>query len=289
VSREAGQLIVAAFNEKKHIAIKTNQLDIVTETDKQAEAHIIRAIQQLYPTHAFIGEESHDTPGQYHITDSPTWVIDPIDGTNNFVHSLPFVCVAIGVLVRREMAVAVIHAPILGETFTAIRGRGAYLTNHPVYPPLPASLATLPPAPTADSHRLSTSAITALNAAAVITELGYDRSAAGMHTALERLRLLCCGHSMQSLRSYGSCALNMCYVAVGRAEAYYEGRDAMIGPKPWDSGAAALIVRESGGCVYDTNGGTYDMCSGRVLACNNEEMARLLIDVFQQVKAYVEQ
>ena len=209
MSREAGQLIVAAFNDKKAVQVKSNILDIVTETDQQAEAHIIRAVQQLYPTHAFIGEESHTTPGEYHITDRPTWVIDPIDGTNNFVHSLPFVCVAIGVMVKREMAVAVIHAPILGETFTAIRGRGAYLTNHPIYTQLPLQLASLPPIPTPDSHRLTTSSITSLSAAAIITELGYDRSAAGMHTALERLRLLCCHHSMQSLRSYGSCALNM--------------------------------------------------------------------------------
>ena len=63
----------------------------------------------------------------------------------------------------------------------------------------------------------------------------------------------------------------------------------MVGPKPWDSGAAALIVRESGGCVYDTNGSAYDMCSGRVLACSNEEMARTVLAVFQQVKPYVEQ
>ena len=110
-----------------------------------------------------------------------------------------------------------------------------------------------------------------------------------MHTALERLRLLCCAHSMQSLRSYGSCALNMCYVAAGRAEVYYEGRDRLVGPKPWDSGAAALVVRESGGCVYDTNGGAYDMCSGRVMACNNEEMARVMIAVFEQVKPLAEQ
>ena len=209
MSREAGQLIVAAFSDNKSIQIKSNILDIVTDTDKQAEANIIRAVQQLYPTHAFIGEESHATPGQYHITDSPTWVIDPIDGTNNFCHQLPFVCVAIGVMVRREMVVAVIHAPILGETFTAIRGRGAYLTNHPIYQHQPAPLDSLRSIPNTSSHRLTTSTITSLNAAALITELGYDRSADGMHTALERLRLLCCQHSLQSLRSYGSCALNM--------------------------------------------------------------------------------
>ena len=77
-------------------------------------------------------------------------------------------------------------------------------------------------------------------------------------------------------------------MAAGRAESYYEGRDVMVGPKPWDSGAAALIVRESGGCVYDTNGSSYDMCSGRVLASNNEEVAKLMIAVFHQVQPFIE-
>ena len=184
VSREAGQLIVAAFNDKKHVVVKSNILDIVTDTDKQAEAHIIRSVQQLYPTHAFIGEESHSTPGEYNITDSVTWVIDPIDGTNNFVHSLPFVCVAIGVLVQREMVVAVIHAPILGETFTAIRGRGAFLTNHSIYPHQPAD--SLPHIPSATSHRLATSTMTQLNTAAVITEVGDTHTTmATAHLSME--------------------------------------------------------------------------------------------------------
>ena len=91
------------------------------------------------------------------------------------------------------------------------------------------------------------SSIESLSRAAVITELGYDRSVLGVGRQLERLRLLCTRHSLQSLRSYGSCALNMAYVSAGRAEAYYEGVDSHVGPKPWDSAAAALLGDGGGG------------------------------------------
>lgn len=283
LSHQAGSLILSAFNSSKSITIKSNPLDIVTETDKQAEQLIIAAIRQRFPSHAFIAEESFTgPPGVYDITDTPTWIIDPVDGTNNFVHSLPSVCVSIALMIGKEVVIGVVHAPVLGETFTSIKGQGSYLTNHAIYSSTPSS--PPPSLPSSSSHRLSVSTITSLSSAAVITELGYDRAPLNIQRQLQRLRLLTTVHSLQSLRSYGSCALNLCYVACGRAEAFYEGMDAVIGPKPWDSAAAALIVREAGGVMSDTTGAAFNMCSGRVLGANNQTIAQLIIDVCREVE-----
>ena len=284
LSYQGGALILAAFYQRKAVTVKSNELDIVTETDRQVEALLIASIRARFPHHRFIAEESHATPGHYDLTEEPTWIIDPVDGTNNFVHSLPFVCVSIGVMVKRELVVGVVHAPVLGETFTAIRGRGAFLTNHSVYAAAATSTPPESSLPSSASHRLCTSPLTALSECAVLTELGYDRSVSGIGRQLERLRALTTRHSLQSLRSYGSCALNMCYVAAGRAEAYYEGLDSIVGPKPWDSAAAAVIVLEAGGVLRDFNGGAFDMTSGRVIAANNDVVAQLIVDVCAQVE-----
>ena len=288
LSHAAGALILSAFHSSnKSVSIKTNPLDIVTDTDKTAEALIIAGVRARYPHHRFIAEESHSTPGLYELSEETTWIIDPVDGTNNFVHALPFVCVSIAVMLHRQVQVAVVHAPVLGETFTAIRGQGAHLSHHAVYPsPTTATDAASPSfgTPSGPPERLCVSSITQLSSAAVLTELGYDRSTSGIHRQLERLRLLCTRHSLQSLRSYGSCALNMCYVAAGRGEAYYEGLDSSVGPKPWDSAAAALVLTEAGGLVADTNGGAFDFTLGRVLAANNQSIAAVILDVCKEVE-----
>jgi len=270
LAHRAGVLISTHYNEKKLISVKSNILDIVTETDQACEKMIIDAVNQSYPDHLFIAEESHSTPGVYDITDAVTWIVDPIDGTNNFVHAMPFVCVSIGIMINKKMMIGIVHNPIMKETFHAIKGEGAFITTYHN-----TSINTIPITP---------SPITALNQSAVITELGYDRSSAGISLQLDKLRALTVDHSLQSLRSYGSCALNMCFVAMGRCEAYYEGVDQFIGPKPWDMAAAMLIVREAGGVVIDPLGGELDLCKGRVLAANHQTMGEKISNILQEVQ-----
>ena len=284
LARDAGRLILSAFYSSKRVTVKSNILDIVTETDQQAEQLIIAGVRRRFPHHRFVAEESHSTAGEYALQEGVTWVIDPVDGTNNFVHQLPFVAVSIGVCVAGRVEAAVVHAPVLGETFSAVRGEGAFLTNHPVYAEAEPDSAAAPVLPCAASQRLRTSSVESLSSAAVLTELGYDRSPLGIALQLARLRLLTVGHSLQSLRSYGSCALNMCYVAAGRCEGFYEGRDRLLGPKPWDVSAGWLIVQEAGGEVLDLTGQDFDMTAGRVLAVNGKEIARQMVAVFREAE-----
>lgn len=257
LAREAGDLILAAFNDKdKRITSKSSAVDVVTETDKACEALIIRGVRERYPDHRFIAEESFVDEGRgYDFTDAPTWIIDPVDGTTNFVHSFPFTCVCVGVAVGREVVVGVVHNPVMRQTYTAVRGRGAFLNGEPIRP----------------------SPVTEWGSALLCMEFGYERRPEGVDRNLAKIRALLVDGGVQGIRSLGSCALNMCGVASGSLDAYYEGVDLEQGPKPWDIAAASLVVTEAGGVVRDVNGDALDMCSGRILCANNAGMADTLV------------
>lgn len=124
--KEAGQK-VRTFTTKKHSA------DLVTETDKQVEKLLVEGLQKKYPDHVYIGEEgtSGTTAGQK-LTDKPTWIIDPIDGTINFVHGLPYVCISVGFWLNKMPELAICYNPIMNWRFTARRNHGAYLNGIPI-------------------------------------------------------------------------------------------------------------------------------------------------------------
>ena len=255
----AGEKIAGFFHDRnKSLSTKSASIDVVTETDKACEALIIGGIRERYPTHHFIAEESH--AGDYDWTDEPTWIIDPIDGTTNFVHAFPFTCVSIALAIKKEVVVAVVHNPIMHETFHAVRGSGAFLNGE---------------------QRLAVRPAEDLSQSVVITEFGYDRTPEGVEMMVNTLRNLLLQGNVRALRSLGTCALNMCSVAMGRANLYYEGRDTSFGPKPWDSAAGSLIVTEAGGFVFDTSGGEFDMFSGRVVAACSEEFAKVTLSHVQ--------
>ena len=146
------------------------------------------------------------------------------------------------------------------------------------------SSASSPSSPVSLSDYLTLAVSLSHAAGALILSAFHSRKSVSGIRQLERLRLLCTRHSLQSLRSYDSCSINVCYVAAGRAEAYYEGYDPIVGPKPWDSAAAALILTEAGGLVADTNGGAFDLTQGRVLAANNRTIAQVIIDACTEVE-----
>eukprot|EP01083_Nonionella_stella_P035580 97074_1 len=255
LAKDAGKLIKRSFGEKRLLKTKSNSADTLTETDGKCEALILEGLAKHFPTHKVIAEESHT--GSFDISDSPTWFVDPIDGTNNFVHSFPLTCVSIGLMVDRKVVVGVVHNPIMDETFHAVVGKGAFLNG----------------------EKIQVSAIADVTGALVSTELGYDRTPDGIDLVLGNIRKLL-EAKLQSFRSLGSCALNMCGVACGRIDVFYEGRDSTWGPKPWDLVASALIVTEAGGQVCDwRGGGTLDWTQGRILASNGklkEQMVKLL-------------
>ena len=153
----AGAEIKAAWHETRDVEYK-GTVDLVTATDKKCEDLIFQRLQAAFPTHAFVGEESvAAADGKLpEITDAPTWFVDPLDGTTNFVHGFPFSCVSVGLAVNRVPVLGVVVNPILGETFAAVKGRGATLNGASIH----------------------VSSVTDLGKALVATEIGVGRDAA---------------------------------------------------------------------------------------------------------------
>jgi len=184
------------------------------------------------------------------MTDDPTWLVDPVDGTNNFVHKLPMVTVSIAVYVVKKPVAAVVYNPITKEMFTATVGGGAYLNGQPI----------------------RVSGVSAIDKAAVATEAGYDRSEEGTALQLARLNTMYRAQ-LQSLRMHGCCTFNLTSIACGRLDGYFEGRNVQQGPKPWDWAAGALIVQEAGGVMCSIEGGELDIFSGRGVAASSPQLA----------------
>ncbi|XP_054789690.1 inositol-phosphate phosphatase-like [Prosopis cineraria] len=238
-AQEAGEIIRKSFYQTKNVEHK-GQVDLVTETDKACEDLIFNHLGKLYPTHKFIGEETSAVLGATELTDEHTWIVDPLDGTTNFVHGFPFVCVSIGLTIQKVPTVGVVYNPILNELFTAIRGRGAFLNGNPI----------------------KASSQTELISSLLATEIGTKRDKETIDVCTNRINTLL--FKVRSVRMAGSCAMNLCGVACGRLDACFE-----LGfGGPWDVAGAAVIVREAGAEVYDPSGKDFDLTSQRVAASN---------------------
>ncbi|XP_049395910.1 inositol monophosphatase 2 [Solanum stenotomum] len=239
-AKKAGEIIRRGFYKSKHVEHK-GVVDLVTETDKACEDLIFNHLKQCFPSHKFIGEETTAAAsGDFELTDEPTWIVDPLDGTTNFVHGFPFVCVSIGLTIEKKPVVGVVYNPIIDEIFTAIDGRGAFLNGKPI----------------------KVSSESQLIKALVATEVGTNRDKAIVDATTGRINRLL--FKVRSLRMSGSCALNLCGVACGRLDLFYE----IEFGGPWDVAAGALIVKEAGGLVLDPSGSEFDLTARRVAATN---------------------
>ncbi|CAG0925936.1 unnamed protein product, partial [Notodromas monacha] len=206
------------FDSDKRVEIKTSSIDLVTEYDKKVEAFIFAAIAKRYPSHKLIGEETTagSESGRNDFTDYPTWILDPIDGTMNFVHTFPHVAVSIGVTYEKEAVIGVIYNPILDQMYAARKGCGATLNNNPI----------------------SVSKTTELSNALIFLEIGYAKdSEKGTCVAKNFETFL---SQVHGLRCTGSAALQMCLIAQGAADAY-----AAFSLHVWDTAAGVVIVREA--------------------------------------------
>lgn len=239
-AKDAGAVIATAWDQAKSVEHK-GVMDLVTETDKQCEALILNMIRDAFPDHCFIGEEGSAAQGfTAELTAAPTWMVDPVDGTTNFVHRFPFSCVSIGLAVDHIVVLGVVFNPILDELFHAVRGDGAFLNG----------------------KRITVSDTADLQSAVFATEIGTRRDEPFLDAAFGRMRAL--AKESRSVRACGSCALNLCSVAMGRLDAYYE-----IGlGGPWDLAAGSLVLEEAGGKVLDPAGGPFNVMSRRVLGTN---------------------
>lgn len=127
------QLIKEKISEQKRIETKSCEIDFVTETDQQVEKLLIEGLSNQFPDHKFIGEETVSSGGQCNLTNAPTWIIDPIDGTMNFVHTFPHSCVSIGLFIDSLPQIGIIYNPMIEQLFTAIKGKGAYLNGRRIH------------------------------------------------------------------------------------------------------------------------------------------------------------
>lgn len=216
--------------EKLKVEVKGHN-DYVSEADRAAEEVIIEVIHKHYPDHAILGEESGSSG------DSDTvWIIDPLDGTTNFLHGFPVYCVSIGVQIKGRMEHAVVYDPTREELFTASRGAGAQL----------------------DGRKIRVSGQLQLERALVGTGFPFRQAETDMDPYLGMLKKVV--QNTSGLRRPGAAALDLCYVAAGRLDAFWE-----TGLAPWDLAAGSLIIRESGGIITELDGGEHFMKSGSVL------------------------
>lgn len=222
IAKEAGEIIKKAFNsyQCENLEFKDdNAADLVTSTDKQVELLIKQHFISKFPSYKVIGEESVNGTLNPSI---PTWIIDPIDGTTNFVHGLPFICVSIALVFKHSPIVAVVFNPILNECYTAIKNQGAFLNNVR----LPLKFKAFP---------------ISLSECLACSEFGSDRRREQMTIKTNTIDKIL-NSPARGLRAFGSAALQSCFVARGSLDFFWEA-----GIHCWDIAAGMLIVQESGG------------------------------------------
>jgi len=237
-ARGAGELIrnvLHGDSQRSEIALtKSNTVDLVTETDQKCEELVMSIIRHAYPEHVIIGEESSGT-GKYTLTDVPTWTVDPIDGTTNFVHHLSLSCVIIAYLCNKEVCIGVVYDPMADELFSATQGGGAFLERGARMP-----------------TQIRVSDTKAIPQAVISMDPGYGRDAEAVDrfTACQAALLK---KGLRNVRTVGSTGLNMAWVACGRLDAGFEqgSWELGLGPKIWDFSAGKLLVEEAGGVTRD--------------------------------------
>ncbi|GBM47239.1 Inositol monophosphatase 1 [Araneus ventricosus] len=243
LAQTAGEVIRKAIDEKKNVETKASAVDLVTETDKKVEELLRAGFSSHFPDHCFIGEESEGGK----LTDAPTWIIDPVDGTMNFVHRFPYNAVSIGLAVNKQIVLGVVYNPVLDRMYTGIRGKGAFLNG----------------------KKLQVSNVQELSQALVITEFGSTRTQENMDHLFTNVKTVV--EKAHGIRMMGSAALNMCAVAAGEADAYFE-----YTIHCWDMAAGKIIVEEAGGTCIDPEGGDLDIMSRRVICASSSALAKTL-------------
>jgi myo-inositol-1(or 4)-monophosphatase len=244
-ARAGGEVLVEGLERPKQVEVKSERASIVTWADVTAQAAILGVIRQRFPGHAVLAEEGRSDPGDTDDpgdpTDTVTWLVDPLDGTSNYAHGVPFACTSVAVRDAHGLAAGAIFDPFRGELFTAARGAGAWLGD----------------------ERLAVSSVDSPTSALVSTGIQSDDPDA---IAAFGRRIVALSQECRGVRCVGSPALCLAYVAAGRIDAFLE-RDATFA---WDVGAGALMITEAGGRIEDLDGGPVNLGSGlaNVLASN---------------------
>lgn len=244
IALEAGKIVKEGYSSHKEVSHK-GVVDLVTEYDVKTEAFIIDQLKKAFPDHTLVGEESHQ--GSFHY--DKAIYIDPIDGTTNFVHGIPHLAISLGVWEEGKPTLAVVYNPILEELFWAVQGEGAYCNG----------------------RRLGVSTQSELQNALIATGFPYAKVNAGIeyHWVINCMTNLL--PHIQDIRRLGAAAVDLCYLAQGKVEAFYE-----IDLKPWDVAAGILIVQEAGGQISNVDNQPFDFDDKSIVASNGKVHQHLL-------------
>lgn len=237
----AGAILRESHGKPLHIEHK-GSIDLVTEVDRASESYLRQRIKEGYPDHEILGEEEGLTPSG----SAYRWIVDPLDGTTNFAHGFPYYCVSVAMTYEHQLIVGAIFNPVSEELFSAVRGGGATLNDQPIHVSDTVSL---------DQSLLSTG-------------FPYDVVHKGTNIPhFERFLYRC-----QAVRRAGSAALDLCMVASGRYDGFWES-----GLSAWDVAAGALIVEEAGGKMSNYRGTAFDPYEREMLATNGRIHAPMML------------
>ncbi len=242
-ARQAGDIINFAARDLGQLKIQTKTYnDFVSEVDHAAEKAIIHTLKHAYPNHGFLGEESGDTNKEA----DNIWIIDPLDGTTNFLHNFPQYCVSIALQQSGVLTQAVIYDPARNDLFTATKGRGAFLND----------------------KRIRVSSRTKLQESLIATGFPF-RDFSHLDTYMGMLKDMI--KKTTGIRRPGSAALDLAYVAAGWTDGFFE-----INLSTWDIAAGGLLVQEAGGIVGDFEGNESWLKTGNIVAANPKVFAQML-------------
>lgn len=241
----AAQLAGRILREKVNTALEVDfkgRVNLVTEADRSAEKIIIDTISNHFPEHQILAEESPfvDNGSEF------KWIIDPLDGTTNFVHGFPFFSISIGLEYRRELILGVVSIPLMNETFRAFKDSGAFLNDKPI----------------------QVSKVEKLAGSLLATGFPYENNV-NFQRNFELFRRIY--PQTQGVRRAGSAAIDLCYTACGRFDGFWE-----LDLNAWDVAAGALIVMEAGGRVINMDGSPFSVYDRQILATNGLVEAELL-------------
>jgi myo-inositol-1(or 4)-monophosphatase len=250
----AGRVLMASYGKLKNsqISMKTKN-DFVTEIDRKSEKLILSIIKKSFPSDWIQAEESGVTRGKGRL-----WIIDPLDGTSNYIHQFPMFCVSIGILEGDVLTTGVIYDPIHKELFTAERGRGAFLNQ----------------------KKISVSPVGALADGLMATGIPF-KARGRFHEYIKTFEQV--SLSTVGMRRGGSAALDLAYVACGRFDGFWE-----IDLSPWDVAAGAILIQEAGGRITDMWGTKDYLKNGDVLASNkliHEDLQKITSSGFTKLNS----
>jgi len=247
---EAVKILKQYFETDLEIGRKRDYNDLVTNADKQCEAKISEIINNYYPEHNLLGEEGGDRKKN----SDYVWIVDPIDGTINYAHSVPIFCVSIALEIKGEVVMGVVQSPMTNEKFRAVKGEGAYLND----------------------KKISVSDTEYLKDSLLVTGFPYGAKDNMDHCIDHFVNFIRLG---LPIRRLGSAAMDICYLACGRFDGFWE-----INLNAWDVAAGYLILKEAGGKVTDFFGKDYSIYDKQILATNGRKIHDEMIKVLG--KAY---